>query len=109
MAAIGILNYNNCREITKLTRLVAAYWIAFGPHGPRALPPPGEGKTVFLYTLAGVVVSVTLFGFTRMFARPPPKTMTKEWQEATEEYLKVRILIHNSVSKVCTFGEVVRS
>ena len=26
----------------------------------------------------------------RAFARPPPRTMTKEWQEATNEYLKVR-------------------
>lgn len=25
----------------------------------------------------------------RSFARPPPRTMTKEWQEATNEYLKV--------------------
>lgn len=29
-----------------------------------------------------------------MFANPVrPRTMTKEWQEATEEYLKVRILL----------------
>lgn len=28
---------------------------------------------------------------TRMFANPVrPRTMTKEWQEASEEYLKVR-------------------
>ena len=25
------------------------------------------------------------------FARPPPRTMTKEWQEATNEYLKVKL------------------
>jgi hypothetical protein len=24
------------------------------------------------------------------FAKPPPKTMSKEWQEATNEYAKVR-------------------
>lgn len=31
-----------------------------------------------------------VFAFTRMFASPiRPRTMTKEWQEASEEYLKV--------------------
>ncbi|KAH6621196.1 cytochrome c oxidase polypeptide V mitochondrial precursor [Chaetomium sp. MPI-SDFR-AT-0129] len=66
----------------------AAYWIAFGPHGPRALDPPGEGKKVALYTLVGVGFSVLVFGIMRFFAGPPPSTMTKEWQEATNEYLK---------------------
>lgn len=70
-----------------LTR--TAYWIAFGPHGPRALPPPDEGKKVFLYTLAGLGVSVVIFAILRSFAKPPPHTMTKEWQEASNEYLKV--------------------
>ncbi|KAK4214011.1 putative cytochrome c oxidase [Rhypophila sp. PSN 637] len=66
----------------------AAYWIAFGPHGPRALPPPDEGKKVFLYTAIGVGVSLALFATLRAFAKPAPYTMTKEWQEATNEYLK---------------------
>lgn len=69
---------------------ITAYWIAFGPHGPRALPPPGEGKKVFFYTAIGVGVSFALFAFIRMFAGPEPHTMTKEWQEASNEYLKVR-------------------
>ena len=71
-----------------------AYWIAFGPHGPRALPPPGEGRTVFIYTMAGVAVAAVLFGATRMFAGAPPKTMTKEYQEASEEYLRVCTIFH---------------
>src|ERR1700712_1649992 len=66
-----------------------AYWIAFGPHGPRALPPPGETRKVILYTLLGMVASGALFGLTRHFAnKEAPRTMTKEWQEASEEYLK---------------------
>lgn len=36
-----------------------------------------------------VAASVVLFVIIRQFARPPPKTMTKEWQEAGEQYLKV--------------------
>lgn len=78
--------------IVTLTRFTTAYWIAFGPHGPRALPPPGEGKKVALYTVVGVGVSLAIFATMRMFAKPAPHTMTREWQEASNEYLKVRTL-----------------
>jgi hypothetical protein len=73
--------------------LPTAYWIAFGPHGPRSVPPPGEGKKVALYTAIGLGISFAIFGVMRAFARPAPKTMTREWQEATNEYLKVRDII----------------
>ncbi|QIX01628.1 hypothetical protein AMS68_007145 [Peltaster fructicola] len=66
----------------------AAYWIAFGPHGPRAEAPPGESATILWQVTLAVVVSFGLFGLVRAFARPPPSTMNKEWQEATEAYLK---------------------
>ncbi|EKG19669.1 Cytochrome c oxidase subunit IV [Macrophomina phaseolina MS6] len=75
------------KELT-LQEKKAAYWIAFGPHGPRALPAPDENKKVVLYTLLGVAAAGVLFGLTRVFAGPPPATMTKEYQEASEEYLK---------------------
>ncbi|KAK5211655.1 Cytochrome c oxidase subunit 5B, mitochondrial [Exophiala xenobiotica] len=65
-----------------------AWWIAFGPHGPRAETPPGEWTKVWIYTAAGVAISAVLFLIIHSFARPPPRTMTKEWQEATNEYLK---------------------
>ncbi|KKY37311.1 putative cytochrome c oxidase polypeptide 5 [Diaporthe ampelina] len=66
----------------------AAYWIAFGPHGPRAQPPADENKKVILYVLAGLGASLTIFATMRMFAKPAPHTMTREWQEASNEYLK---------------------
>ena len=75
-----------------------AYWIAFGNHGPRALPPPGENLRIFWYTMAGVGISFALFLTIRSFAGPPPRTMNKEWQQATDEYLKVglpRMLVGN--------------
>lgn len=69
---------------------LTAYWIAFGPHGPRAMPPPDEGRRVALYTAVGVAVSFAIFATMRMFAKPAPRTMSKEYQEASNEYLKVR-------------------
>ncbi|PSR83117.1 cytochrome c oxidase polypeptide 5 [Coniella lustricola] len=66
----------------------AAYWIAFGPHGPRSLPPPDESKKVALGIFIGVLASLAIFSTSRMFAKPAPHTMTKEWQEAANEYLK---------------------
>ena len=66
-----------------------AYWIAFGNHGPRALPPPGENLRIFVWTAGLVGLSFVIFYIIRAFAREPPRTMNKEWQEATNEYLKV--------------------
>ncbi len=67
-----------------------AYWIAFGPHGPRELPPPGEWWKLLGGTAIGVGVSFIIFLLIRTQARPPPGTMNQQYQEATNEYLKVR-------------------
>lgn len=75
------------------TSFRAAYWIAFGPHGPRAQTPPGEGKQVFWYTMGGLGVTAVLFFGIRAGARGSPPTMTKEYQEASDAYLKVRPLL----------------
>ncbi|WEW56363.1 Cytochrome c oxidase subunit 5B, mitochondrial [Emydomyces testavorans] len=66
----------------------AAYWIAFGPHGPRAETPKGEGMRVFIQVAKYLLIAFGIFYTTRMFAGPAPKTMTKEWQEATNEYAR---------------------
>ncbi|KAH7118001.1 mitochondrial cytochrome c oxidase-like protein subunit V [Dendryphion nanum] len=76
------------KELT-LQEKKAAYYIAFGPHGPRRPSPPDEGRKVFLLSAAVIGAAVAVFSFTRLFANPVrPRTMTKEWQEASEEYLK---------------------
>ncbi|RKU44781.1 Cytochrome c oxidase subunit 5A [Coniochaeta pulveracea] len=77
----------NWTELT-LQEKKAAYWIAFGPHGPRAQAPPGEGKKVALYTALGLLTSFVIFATMRSFAGPAPHTMTREWQEQANEYLK---------------------
>lgn len=66
----------------------AAYWISFGPHGPRAQYPKGENLKIFIKVAQLTVVSLALYYVIAQFARPKPRTMTKEWQEATNEYAK---------------------
>lgn len=69
-----------------------AYYIAFGNHGPRAAPPPDENWRVAGYTALGCAIGTAIFVIIRAFGSPEPSTMTKEWQEASNEYLRVRSL-----------------
>lgn len=66
-----------------------AYWIAFGPHGPRAQPPKGEGLRIAAKTGQLVLASLALFYAIHLFAKPQPRTMTKEYQEASDVYAAV--------------------
>ena len=84
----GVYNKTNDADIDCI-----AYWIAFGPHGPRAETPPGEGRKVFSYTLIGVLAGFAIFALTHLSAGPHPSTMNREWQEKTNEYFKVRTMI----------------
>ncbi|BFZ55610.1 Cytochrome c oxidase subunit 5B, mitochondrial [Savitreella phatthalungensis] len=64
----------------------AAYFVAFGPHGPRASShPPGFGTKVAVGTLLGLGLSTGIFFAIRSMGNPPPRTMTREYQEATNE------------------------
>ncbi|GJN94663.1 hypothetical protein Rhopal_007746-T1 [Rhodotorula paludigena] len=65
----------------------AAYYVAFGPHGPREPIQANAGKTV-AGTLAAVGVASVIFYLIRRGGAETPKTVTKEWQEATNEQLK---------------------
>ena len=60
------------------------------------MSPPGEGWQIFWYTMGLTGLGVALFFVIRLFARPAPRTMTKEWQEKTNEYLKVQIPGHQT-------------
>ena len=48
-----------------------------------------------MYTGIGIAASFVLFVTIRSFGGKPPHTMNREWEEATNEYLKVR---HNTPS-----------
>ncbi|PNY23175.1 Cytochrome c oxidase polypeptide 5, mitochondrial, partial [Tolypocladium capitatum] len=73
----------------KLTQIVPpAYWIAFGPHGPRAADPPGTNARIAWGVAMGLGASLAVFGIVRSFAKPEPRTMSKEYQEASNELLK---------------------
>lgn len=69
----------------------AAYYIAFGAHGPRAQAPKGEGWRVFAKVTQLTLASVAIFYAIHAFAGKQPATMSKEWQEASNEYALVRI------------------
>ncbi|KAG7544253.1 hypothetical protein FFLO_03366 [Filobasidium floriforme] len=67
----------------------AAYYVAFGAHGPRqAVNPPGHSIKILVGTLAACGAAIGIFGLIRSSAPAPPKTMTKEWQEASTEMAK---------------------
>ncbi|ORY89552.1 cytochrome c oxidase subunit IV [Syncephalastrum racemosum] len=67
----------------------AAYYIAFGPHGPREpLTKPGHSAKVWGGVAGVMVASAALFYVIRVNGEEKPATFSKEWQEATNEYLK---------------------
>ncbi|ORZ19628.1 cytochrome c oxidase subunit IV [Absidia repens] len=67
----------------------AAYYIAFGAHGPREpLTGPNHTSKVVGGTIAVLAVSGALFAFIRSQGKETPMTVNKEWEAATNEYLK---------------------
>ncbi|EGN95857.1 COX4, subunit IV of cytochrome c oxidase [Serpula lacrymans var. lacrymans S7.3] len=81
----------------------AAYYVAFGPHGPRApVSPPGDGLKIAVYTLGLVGVAGLIFATTRSLAGPAPKTLTKEWEEASNERAREQKM--NPISGITSEG-----
>ncbi|EGW32342.1 cytochrome-c oxidase subunit VA [Spathaspora passalidarum NRRL Y-27907] len=67
----------------------AAYYISFGSWGPRKpMYNPGDKSKIFWTVTGTVVASIIAFIGIRSLAAPPPHTNTREWQEASDEYLK---------------------
>ncbi|ORX34548.1 cytochrome c oxidase subunit V [Kockovaella imperatae] len=81
----------------------AAYYIAFGPHGPRKpIHGDGYGMQVALGTAGIVGASVLAFLTVRHFGQPLPETMTKEYQEQSNEYMRSQNM--NPISGVSSEG-----
>ncbi|KAK3835852.1 MAG: cytochrome c oxidase subunit IV [Linnemannia elongata] len=81
----------------------AAYWVAFGPHGARTpLTGPGHAVKVVAGASAVVGVSGALFLWIRAKGNERPTTLTKEWQEASNEYARANKI--NPISGVSSEG-----
>ncbi|CCC68724.1 hypothetical protein NCAS_0B06400 [Naumovozyma castellii] len=67
----------------------AAWYISYGEWGPRR-PVHAKGDQAFIAkgVALGLVLSLGFFFFVRQFAEDDPKTMNKEWQMKSDEYLK---------------------
>ncbi|SCU91049.1 LAMI_0E04544g1_1 [Lachancea mirantina] len=75
-------------ELTE-TEKQAAWYISYGEWGPRRpVHVKGDGSSIAKGVVVGLVGSIAIFAFLRQFAGEPPKTMNKEWQLKTDEYLK---------------------
>lgn len=67
----------------------AAYYISFGEWGPRKpLYGPGDKNKVFWGVVIGLAAGTALFAGVRSLAAPGPTTLNRQWQEASDEYLK---------------------
>ncbi|PWN18010.1 hypothetical protein BCV69DRAFT_285608 [Microstroma glucosiphilum] len=63
-----------------------AYFVSFGPHGPRRpITQPGQAMRTAVGVGALMGATAVVFFGMRHYATPPPKTMTKEYQEQTNE------------------------
>jgi cytochrome c oxidase subunit 4 len=83
-----------------------AYYVAYGAHGPRApLNQPGNGLRVLGGTALAIGTAFAIFSGFRARAPPPPKSMTKEWQEAMNEKAKEDNLnpITGEISRLVSF------
>ncbi|KAI8576988.1 hypothetical protein K450DRAFT_253826 [Umbelopsis ramanniana AG] len=81
----------------------AAYYIAFGAHGPREpITKPGHNLKVVIGTIGVVAASAALFYVIRQNAIEKPKTISKEWEEATNEYMKEQKM--NPISGIASEG-----
>ncbi|WWD22243.1 hypothetical protein CI109_106734 [Kwoniella shandongensis] len=82
------LQKKDWKELT-LDEKKAAYFVAFGPHGPRApVSEPGHGLKVFGGVAVAVLAAFGVLTYAKTFSAPPPHTMTPEYQEQMNEYMR---------------------
>ncbi|OWZ29553.1 cytochrome c oxidase subunit 4 [Cryptococcus neoformans] len=96
------LQKKNWKELT-IDEKKAAYFVAFGPHGPRTpANEPGHSLKVVVGVVALVGAAYGVFALARSQAAPPPRTMTTEYQEQMNEYMRSQNM--NPISGVSSEG-----
>lgn len=71
------------------TEKQAAWYISYGAWGPRKpVLEKGDGVFIAKGVILGLVVSLATFATLRSFAGEDVKSMNKEWQLKSDEYLK---------------------
>lgn len=76
------------KELTEAEKK-ATWYISYGAWGPRKpIHPEGEVKKITTGVAAIVIVAGALFALSRYMSEGLPRTMNREWQEATNEHLK---------------------
>jgi cytochrome c oxidase subunit 4 len=66
----------------------AAWFISYGAWGPRRpVHAPGDTRKILLGVLGIMGAAGALFATFRLAAPAPPRTLSKEWQEASNEIL----------------------
>ncbi|KAF9012797.1 COX4, subunit IV of cytochrome c oxidase [Hymenopellis radicata] len=84
-AELEKLNEKSWKDLT-MDEKKASYYVSFGPHGGRTpASKPGDGLKVFGGVLATLSFSVVLFFAIRATAPEAPRTINKEWQEASNQ------------------------
>ncbi|PPQ81119.1 hypothetical protein CVT25_014758 [Psilocybe cyanescens] len=82
---LEVLQQKDWKELS-LDEKKAAYYVAFGPHGARTpSSQPGDNLKIFVATVGLCGAAGALYLIIQQFAQPQPKTLTKEWQEASNE------------------------
>lgn len=76
------------RELTPLEKK-AAWYISYGEWGPRRpVHAKGDTQRIFIGTMIGVAAAFGAFALIRAFMPEKNKSMSKEWQQATNEQLE---------------------
>jgi cytochrome c oxidase subunit 4 len=79
------LNWN---ELT-VDEKKAAWFISYGSWGPRRpVHAKGDAGKIATGVFVGLGVSLAIFLAIRSAAPAPPKTLSREWQDQSDEYLK---------------------
>ncbi|KAI9230574.1 MAG: cytochrome c oxidase subunit V [Piptocephalis tieghemiana] len=65
----------------------SAFYVSYGPHGPRTPRKDAPASKVLAGVAAVTLTTGVLFYTIRQYGQETPETMTREWQEKTNELM----------------------